>query len=405
MASGRVWARVRLHTSHGQIEGQFFVMKKLRIFSMARFRAMLAKEFIQMRRDRLTFAMMIGIPLLQLILFGYAINADPKHLPAAVLVADQGPEGRTLFSALENSGYYDLVRQVKSETEGRDLLARGKVQFVINIPENFSRDFIRGDRPELLVEADATDPGTTGNAIGSLSTALNTALQNDLKGPLESLAANNGPIDLRVHSLYNPEANTRYSIVPGLMGVVLTLTMILVTGLAITRERERGTMENLLSMPTRPIEVLVGKLVPYILVGYVQVALILVAARFLFHVPMFGNLLLLLVAAALFIIANLAMGITFSTIAQNQLQAMQMTFFFFLPSLLLSGFAFPFRGMPGWAQAIGEVLPLTHFVRIVRGVLLKDNGFAEIGSQAWPIALFMAVVIAIGLRSFRNTLD
>src|SRR5437870_11865671 len=256
MASGRVWARGRLHPSHGQIEGQFFVMKKLRIFSMARFRAMLAKEFIQMRRERVTFAMMIGSPLLQLIPFGYAINADPKHLPAAVLVADEGPEGRTLLSALQNSGYYDLVRRVRSEDEGRDLLARGKVQFVINIPENFSRDFVRGDRPELLVEADATDPGTTGNAIGSLSTALNTAFQNDLKGPLESLAVNNGPIDLRVHALYNPEAITQYNIVPGLMGVVLTLTMILVTGLAITRERERGTMENLLSMPTRPIEVL-----------------------------------------------------------------------------------------------------------------------------------------------------
>jgi len=380
-------------------------MKKLRIFSMARFRAMLAKEFIQMRRDRLTFAMMIGIPLLQLILFGYAINADPKHLPAAVHVADQGPEGRTLFSALQNSGYYELVRQVKTEAEGRDLLARGRVQFVINIPENFSRDFLRGDRPELLVEADATDPGTTGNAIGSLSTALNTALQSDLKGPLESLAANNGPIDLRVHALYNPEAITHYNIVPGLMGVVLTLTMILVTGLAITRERERGTMENLLSMPTRPIEVLVGKLVPYILVGYVQVALILVASQFLFHVPMFGSLLLLLVAAALFIVANLAVGITFSTIAQNQLQAMQMTFFFFLPSLLLSGFAFPFRGMPDWAQLLGEALPLTHFVRIVRGILLKGNGIGNIGPELWPIALFAIIAMFIAMKRYRQTLD
>ena len=285
-------------------------MKKWHRFSIARFRAMLVKEFIQMRRDRLTFGMMVGIPLLQLVLFGYAINADPKHLPAAVILADHGPEGRTLLSSLQNSGYYNLVRQVKTEVEGHDLLARGQVQFVVNIPENFSRDFVRGDRPELLVEADATDPGTTGNAIGSLSTALNMALQNDLKGPLESLAVNNGPIDLRVHSLYNPEAITQYNIVPGLMGVVLTLTMILVTGLAITRERERGTMENLLSMPTRPIEVLIGKLVPYILVGYIQVGLILFAARFLFHVPMFGSLALLLTAAAVFIIANLAVGIT-----------------------------------------------------------------------------------------------
>ncbi len=380
-------------------------MKKWHRFSIARFRAMLVKEFIQMRRDRLTFGMMVGIPLLQLVLFGYAINADPKHLPAAVILADHGPEGRTLLSSLQNSGYYNLVRQVKTEVEGHDLLARGQVQFVVNIPENFSRDFVRGDRPELLVEADATDPGTTGNAIGSLSTALNMALQNDLKGPLESLAVNNGPIDLRVHSLYNPEAITQYNIVPGLMGVVLTLTMILVTGLAITRERERGTMENLLSMPTRPIEVLIGKLVPYILVGYIQVGLILFAARFLFHVPMFGSLALLLTAAAVFIIANLAVGITFSTIATNQLQAMQMTFFFFLPSLLLSGFAFPFRGMPGWAQMIGQVLPLTHFVRIIRGVLLKGNGLGSIGLELWPIALFAAVAMFVAMKRYRQTLD
>ena len=380
-------------------------MRKWRRFSIARFHAMLAKEFIQMRRDRLTFGMMIGIPLLQLILFGFAINADPKHLPAAILLADHGPEGRTLLFALQNSSYYNLVRQVKTEAEGHDLLARGQVQFVVNIPENFSRDFLRGDRPELLVEADATDPGTTGNAIGSLSTALNTALQNDLKGPLESLAVNNGPIDLRVHALYNPEAITQYNIVPGLMGVVLTLTMILVTGLAITRERERGTMENLLSMPTLPSEVLIGKLVPYILVGYVQISLILVAAHFLFRVPMFGSLLLLLAAAALFIIANLAVGITFSTIATNQLQAMQMTFFFFLPSLLLSGFAFPFRGMPGWAQALGQILPLTHFVRIVRGILLKGNGIASIAPELWPIALFAVIAMTIAMKRYRQTLD
>src|SRR5438874_4064871 len=380
-------------------------MKQSHRFSFQRLRGIIAKEFTQMRRDRLTFAMMLGIPLLQLTLFGYAINSDPRHLPAAVLLADQGPQGRTLLYAMKNSTFFDFVRQVKTETEGRDLLERGQVQFVVNIPENFSRDLLRGVRPEVLVEEDATDPGTTGNAIGSLSTALNTALQNDLKGPLESLAANNGPIDLRLHALYNPEAITEYNIVPGLMGVVLTLTMILVTGLAITRERERGTMENLLSMPTRPIEVLVGKLVPYILVGYVQVGLILIAASFLFHVPMFGSILLLLAAAALFIIANLAVGITFSTIATNQLQAMQMTFFFFLPSLLLSGFAFPFRGMPGWAQAIGEVLPLTHFVRIVRGILLKGNGIGNIGSELWPIAVFAVVAMFIAMKRYRQTLD
>src|SRR5213593_767248 len=380
-------------------------MKKLRIFSMARFRAMLAKEFIQMRRDRLTFAMMIGIPLLQLILFGYAINADPKHLPAAVLVADQGPEGRTLFSALQNSGYYELVRQVKTEAEGHDLLARGRVQFVINIPQNFSRDFVRGDRPALLVEADATDPAATGNAIGSLDSLVTNALQNDLKGPLDPLVAGKSPIDVRIHALYNPEVITQYNIVPGLMGVILTMTMIMITGLAITRERERGTMENLLSMPTRPSEVLIGKIVPYVLIGYIQVGVILIAASFLFHVPIEGSIILLGVVALVFIAANLAMGITFSTIAKNQLQAVQMTFFFFLPSILLSGFMFPFRGMPRWAQMLGEVLPLTHFLRIVRGILLKGNGIADVSLQLWQLALFALVALTIGIKRYRQTLD
>jgi ABC-2 type transport system permease protein len=298
-----------------------------------------------------------------------------------------------------------LVRLVKTEAEGHDVLARGEVQFVINIPENFSRDMMRGDRPAILVEADATDPAATSNAIGSLRTVLNTALQHDIKGSLSFLTATHDPIDLRVHALYNPEAITQYNIVPGLMGVVLTMTMVMITGLAITRERERGTMENLLSMPTRPLEVLIGKIIPYIFVGYVQVALILIAAYFLFDVPMVGNLGLLLVVALMFIAANLAMGITFSTAAKNQLQAMQMSFFFFLPSLLLSGFMFPFRGMPQWAQAVGEIFPLTHFLRIVRGILLKGNGLDDVALQLWQIALFTAVALTIGVKRYRQTLD
>jgi ABC-2 type transport system permease protein len=374
-------------------------------FSFARLRGIVAKEFTQMRRDRLTFAMMLGIPLLQLMLFGYAINSDPRHLPAAVLQADSGPQGRAVLQAMKNSTYFDFVRQVHTESEGHDLLARGKVQFVINIPENFSRDLLRGDRPSLLVEADATDPAATGLALGSLSTQLSSALHNDLKGPLEFLKASPQPIDLRVHALYNPENNTQYNIVPGLMGVILTMTMIMITGLAITRERERGTMENLLSMPTRPSEVLIGKIVPYILVGYVQVAVILLAARFLFAVPMHGSIPLLLVVALVFVAANLAMGITFSTVAKNQLQAMQMTFFVFLPSILLSGFMFPFRGMPQWAQYVGEVLPLTHFLRIVRGILLKGNGLADILPELWPIALFATVMMTLGIKRYRQTLD
>jgi ABC-2 type transport system permease protein len=374
-------------------------------FSLARFGAIVVKEFIQMRRDRLTFGMMIGIPLLQLVLFGFAINSDPKRLPTAVLLADYGPQGRTLLESIRNSDYFDFVRQLQTEEEANRALTRGEVLFVVTIPENFSRDLVRGDQPVLLVEADATDPAATSNALSAMRTLLETALQNDLKGPLASLAGTNGPVELRVHARYNPEVVTQYNIVPGLMGVVLTLTMILITGLAITRERERGTMENLLSMPTRPFEVLVGKILPYILVGYIQVGVILLVARFLFHVPMMGSIGLLLVATLLFIAANLAVGITFSTVAQNQLQAMQMTFFFFLPSILLSGFMFPFRGMPGWAQVIGEGLPLTHFLRIVRGILLKGNGLREVSPELWPIALFAAIALTIAVKRYRQTLD
>jgi ABC-2 type transport system permease protein len=375
------------------------------VFSPNRFWAIAVKEFVQMRRDRLTFGMMIGIPLVQLILFGLVINSDPKHLPTAVVLADRGMQGRTLLYGIQNSGYFELVRLVDTESEGHDLLARGEVQFVVNIPVNFTRDLLRGDQPAILVEADATDPAATSNAIGSLNRVLTTALLNDLKGPLAFLAASPAPIDLRIHPHYNPEAITQYNIVPGLMGVVLTMTMVVITGLAITRERERGTMENLLSMPTRPIEVMIGKIVPYILVGYIQLSLILLASRFLFHVPMVGSIGLLLAVSLLFIAANLAVGLTFSTVAQNQLQAMQMSFFFFLPSLLLSGFMFPFRGMPAWAQVIGEIFPLTHFLRIVRGILLKGNGIEDIVLQMWQIGLFTVVVLTIGVMRYRQTLD
>jgi ABC-2 type transport system permease protein len=380
-------------------------MSTPRRFSLFRLWAIVVKEFIQMRRDRVTFGMMIGVPLLQLVLFGFAINADPKRLPTAVLMADYGPQGRTLLHAIRNSHYFEFTRELTTEQEGRDVLARGEVQFVVNIPQNFTRDLLRGDRPAILVEADATDPAATSNAIGSLRVLLATALRHDLKGPLAFLAAEDDPIDLRIHAQYNPEAITQYNIVPGLMGVVLTMTMVMITGLAITRERERGTMENLLSMPTRPFEVMVGKIIPYILVGYVQVGLILLAARLLFHVPMLGNVGLLLLVAFLFITANLAMGITFSTLAENQLQAVQLSFFFFLPSLLLSGFMFPFRGMPQWAQVVGEVLPLTHFLRVVRGILLKGNGLEEVGLQLWQIALFAVVAMGVGIKRYRQTLD
>lgn len=358
-----------------------------------------------MRRDRLTFAMMVGIPLLQLTLFGYAINSDPKHLPTALRLADQGPFARTLVAEMANSEYFSLVRVTDSEAEVERLLRLGTVQFVVDIPADFTRRILRGERPTVLVEADATDPAATGPAIAAVRAIADTALDRDLTGPLARLRGTPGPVDFEVHAHYNPENITQYNVVPGLMGVVLTMTMVIITALAITRERERGTMENLLATPVRPVEVIVGKILPYIAVGYVQVTLILIAARLLFKVPMVGSIPLLYCIALLFIAANLCMGITFSTLAKNQLQAMQMAFFFFLPSILLSGFMFPFRGMPVWAQYVGSCLPLTHFLRIVRGILLKGNGLAEIAPEIWPIAIFVAVAMTVSVKRYRQTLD
>jgi len=377
----------------------------LQAFSWSRWVGIIVKEFIQLKRDRLTFGMIIGIPVLQLILFGYAINADPKRLPTAVLQADSSPYSRTLLAAMQTSGYFRLDRQVDNEHELEDLLARGRVQFAITIPENFGRKLVRGERPVLLVEADASDPAATGNAIAALAQISQTALSRDLGGSLQDLNPVPPPVDLRVHRRYNPEGVTAYNIVPGLIGTILTMTMVLMTGLAMTRERERGTFENLLSTPALPLEVMTGKIVPYILIGLIQVTLILLAALLLFEVPMQGNPLLLYLVVLLFIAANLTLGITFSSIARNQLQAMQMTFFFFLPSILLSGFMFPFRGMPEWAQWLGSILPLTHFLLLVRGIMLKGNGFTDLWPQMWPIVVFMLAVIGVGLRFYKRTLD
>lgn len=375
------------------------------LFSWSRFVAVLLKEFIQMKRDRLTFGMIVGIPIIQLVLFGFAINTNPKGLPTAVVVNDESPFSRALVQAMENSEYYKFTHRATSEAEADRLLMLGDVQFVIVIPSDFSRKLQRGERPQLLVAADATDPSATGNAIAALNKTIEQVMDRELVGGLARLKPTDPPVDLRVQQRYNPEGIARYNIVPGLMGVILTMTMVMMTGLAMTRERERGTMENLLATPVRPIEVMAGKIAPFIIVGYVQVILILLAAKLIFGVPIVGSLLLLSLAVVVFIAANLAVGFTFSTIAKNQLQAMQMTFFFFLPSLLLSGFMFPFRGMPQWAQVIGEALPLTHFLRIVRGIMLKGNGVAEIAPEVWPLALFVLVAGIVALRRYRQTLD
>jgi ABC-2 type transport system permease protein len=380
-------------------------MSRTAFFSFRRFRAIIAKEFVQMRRDRVTFAMMIGIPIVQMVVFGYAINSDPKNLPTAIRAADHSPFSRTVVAAMQNSGYFRIVKNVATEAEADSLIEEGEVQFVLTIPEQFGRRLVRGEQPSLLLTADATDPAATSNALSAFRLVAEAALARDLQGPLAHLRRGPPPLEVILHPAYNQEAITQYNIVPGLMGVVLTMTLVIITGLAITRERERGTMENLLSTPVKPLEVMLGKIIPYIVVGYVQMGVILLAGRFLFQVPMIGNIWLLLIVSLLFIAANLGMGLTFSTLARNQLQAVQMAFFFFLPSILLSGFMFPFRGMPVWAQWLGETLPLTHYLRIVRGILLKGNDLAQILPNLWPIAVFLLISLTIGLTRYRRTLD
>jgi ABC-2 type transport system permease protein len=374
-------------------------------FSFARVMAILMKEFVQMRRDRLTFGMIVGIPILQLVLFGYAINSDPKSLPTAVVDYDKSEFSRSIVRGLENTHYFAMTSSPQSEMEADRLLSRGDVQFSIVIPSDFSRRLLRSEKPELLIAADATDPAATGNALAALTQLGATVLRYDLIGPLAQRAPNEPPFELVVQRRYNAEGITQYNIVPGLLGVILQMTMVMMTAFAVTRERERGTFENLLATPALPLEVMAGKIVPYIVVGFIQSAIILGAARLLFDVPMLGSFVLLFAAMMLYIAALLALGFTISTLAKNQLQAMQMTFFFFLPSLLLSGFMFPFRGMPGWAQSLGEIFPLTHFLRIVRGVLLKGNGTDEVWPHLWPIALFLLAVAALALLRYRRTLD
>ena len=367
--------------------------------------AIMAKEFIQMRRDKTTFAMIIGIPLLQLILFGYAINLNPRHLPTVIVGDTNSQAARTILSAMKQSSYFNLLSEPVNEQKATEWIKTGKVQFAVNFPPGFSHDLIKGLKPQLLLEVDATDPAATSRAVSLFGELPYFVFNHQASGSLDHLKSVAVPYEPIVHSKYNPLAITAYNIVPGLLGVVLTMTMVIITALAITREYERGTMENLLATPAKPLEVMTGKIIPYIIVGYIQVLLILLMAKFLFGIPMQGSILLLLLLCLPFIAANLAMGLTFSTLATNQLQAVQSSFFFFLPSILLSGFMFPFRGMPQWAQFIGNILPLKHFLIIVRGILLKGNGFFDVWHNTIPIFGFLLVVMLIGFKRYRKTLD
>ena len=380
-------------------------MKGDQAFSWHRMLAMMIKEFLQVSRDRLTFAMMVGIPMIQLVLFGYAIDSDPRHLPTAVLDADHGIFARDMVAAMQASRYFQIVDPPTTDEQADAWLATGTVQFVVRIPADFSRQVARGDRPALLIEADATDPVATAGALAALRVMAGTVFDHDLQGPLARWQAGAGPFEMRLHSRYNQEADAHFNIVPGLIGVVLTMTMVVMTALAVTRERERGTMETLLVMPLSPLEVMLGKIIPYVIVGAIQVAIILVAAQMLFNVPILGSVPLLLLTSMIFIAVNLAVGFTFSTIASNQMQAMQMSFFFFLPSILLSGFMFPFRGMPHWAQTVGELFPLTHYLRVVRGIMLKGNGWTEIVWEVTAMLVTLILVCALAVRRYQRTLD
>jgi len=380
----------------------------MRGFSLTRVWAVLVKEFTQLRRDRLTYAMILVMPIIQLMLFGYAINNDPRNLPTAVLAQDRGTLARSVVSALQNSGYFAVTHMVSGPAELDRLIATGQVQFAVTIPPDFSRRVIRGDGAQILVEADASDPASTGGAVAALAALPAEALRHDLVGALAGRGGGAPPFELVIHRRYNPEIVTAYNIVPGLLGVILSMTLVMMTSLGVTRERERGTMESLLATPVRPLEVMVGKLSPYVGVGLVQTVVVLALARVLFQVPMAETAqawAALGVGVLLFIVGSLALGFLISTAARTQLQAMQMSFFYIMPSILLSGFAFPFRGMPGWAQALGEILPVTHFLRIVRGALLKGGGFAEAGASLWALVLFMAAVGALAMLRYRTTLD
>lgn len=377
----------------------------MRGFDANRVMAVLVKEFKQLTRDRLTYAMMLAIPIVQLLLFGYAINSEPRHLPTAVLIQEDSRFARSIVAGLKNSRYFDFVAQARSPAELDAMIRRGDVQFAVTVPGDFTRRVVRGDRPQVLVEADATDPSATGGAVAALAALPQQALAHDLKGALSPRALAAQPFDVVIHNRYNPEAITAYNIVPGLLGVILSLTLVMMTSLSVTRETERGTMETLLATPLEPIEVMVGKLAPYVLVGLVQTSVILLMARLLFAVPMANLGLGLFLGIALFIVGSLALGFLISTLARSQLQAMQMSFFYMLPSILLSGFMFPFRGMPVWAQAIGQVIPVTHFLRVVRGSLLKGQPLADQWRELLALLAFVCVVTALAMLRYRRTLD
>ena len=373
-------------------------------FSFRRFGAVLYKEFIQMRRDRITFGMMIGLPIIQLLLFGFAINSDPRNLPTLVEMGDNGPLSRAVIAGMQNSTYFAFKGAVMGVGEGEEALRRGEANFVVVIPQDFERDVVRGNRPEILVAADASDPSATGGAVSALSGIVNVAIAETLTGPLAQQAGP-APFSMVVHREYNPEGKTSTNIVPGLLAIILSMTMVMITAVAIVKETERGTMEMLIATPVRPLEVMLGKILPYVFVGYVQTAVFLAAASLVFGVPFEGSPWAFYLGFNLFIVVNLALGFLISTAAKSQMQAMQLSFFTILPSILLSGFMFPFAGMPGWAQFIGQAVPATHFLRVIRKVMLKGGEVADVTGELWALGAILVVISMIAMLRYRQTLD
>lgn len=374
-------------------------------FSPARFLAIMLKEFIQMRRDKITFGMMIGLPIMQLLLFGFAINSDPKHLPTLVEMADNGPVTRALLSGMANSEYFDFRGVVTGQAEGDQALRNGSASFVIVIPPDFERDIVRGLNPSVLIAADASDPSASAGAVGAMSGIVQLAIKETLTGPLQASAGAPQPFSVVVHRQYNPEGRTSTNIVPGLLAVILSMTMVMITAVAIVRESEKGTMETLIATPARPMEVMLGKILPYIFVGYIQTLVFVVSAALVFNVPFEGSRLAFFIGFNLYIIANLALGFLISTVARSQMQAMQISFFSLLPTILLSGFMFPFAGMPQWAQAIGTTIPATHFLRLTRKVMLKGAEVVDITGDIWAIVVIMTVIVIAAMMRYRQTLD
>src|SRR3989338_2561187 len=374
-------------------------------FSFKRWWAIVLKEFLQLKRDRVTFAMMVVLPIIQLALFGFAINTDPKHLPTAVVSYDKSEFTRTFLSSMQTSEYFAIDTQITNPQDAQDALQKGEIQFILTIPPGFTQKLLRGEKPSILLEADATDPITISIALLSIEGIAEQVVKKDLTGSLSGLWSQKKPFDIRVHHLYNPNGINQYNIIPGLMGTVMTMTLTMMTALAITRERERGTMENLLATPARPLEIMTGKIIPYVFIGLIQASLILFASHFVFDVPFNGSIILAYSVALLFIAVNLTIGITISSLAQNMLQALQLTIFYFLPTILLSGFMFPFSGMPTWAQHIGEILPLTYFNRLIRGIVLKNNDFAMLWPNIWPLIIIALVMMTLAVKFYKKTLD